>query len=282
MRRNPRLFIAIAIALFGAFSYFGSSSKNEVTGEVQRVSMTPDQEIALGLQSSPQMMEEFGGELGHPSIDQYVEAVGQRVVQRSAAARGPYKYDFHVLRDPQTVNAFALPGGQISITLGLLRRLKNEAELAGVLGHEVGHVVGRHSAEQISKQRFAQTLVGAVGVASYDPNRPMGGAQAAAMAAMVAQMVNMKYGREDELQSDSMGVQFLSQSGYDARGMIDLMKVLAEAGGGGNRPEFASSHPSPENRIARLQELIQKSGRGAGADVGAERFQQNVLAYLKQ
>src|SRR5688572_3121183 len=165
VRRGGSFIAAIIMAIIGAVTYFSSRSTNEVTGEVQHISIEPDQEVALGLQAFPEMAAQFGGEIDHPTISEYVEAVGQRVVQQSDARRGPYQYDFHVLNDAQTINAFALPGGQVSITLGLLRRLKDEAELAAVLGHEIGHVVGRHGAEQLSKQQFAQTLVGAATIA---------------------------------------------------------------------------------------------------------------------
>ena len=283
MRGGIRFIIAIVVALFGAVTYFSSKSTNEVTGEVQHISITPEQEIALGLQAEPDMAQQFGGEVdpNHP-VSRYVEEIGQRVVRQSAAGKGPYKYDFHLLADPETINAFALPGGQVSITVGLLKRLTNEAELAGVLGHEVGHVVGRHSAEQLSKQRFAQTLVGAVGVASFDPNNPRSTVQNAAIAQAVSQMVNMKFGREDELEADALGVKLMKQGGYDPRGMAELMQVLAQAGGGGRTPEFFSTHPNPENRLARINEMIQQQGGATGGDVGEARFRENVLQYIKQ
>ena len=274
---NPRIIIAIVIAIAGALTYMGSSSKNEITGENQRVALSPDQEVALGLQAMPEVAQQFGGEINH-RVNDYVEAVGQRVVSQSVASKTPYKFDFHVLADAQTVNAFALPGGQVSVTVGMLRQLKNEAELAAVLGHEVGHVIGRHGAEQLSKQQFAQALVGAVGVATYDGTA--GGQQQAAIAAAVAQIVSMRFGREDELQSDSLGIHLMKQAGYDPSGMVSLMNVLQKAGGGRSQPEFFSTHPSPENRIARLQGMA--SQVGSGGETAADRYQQNVLAYMKQ
>lgn len=281
MRGKPQLIIAIVIALFGALRYFSSSSTNEVTGAVQHVAMSPDQEIALGLQSAPEMFQQFGGEVdpNHP-VSQYVEAVGQRIVQRTNAHNSPYRFDFHVLQDPETINAFALPGGPVSITVGLLRRINSEAELAGVLGHEIGHVVGRHGAAQLAKQQLSQTLVGAGVIAAYDPNNPRGTATNAAVAAAISQVVNMRFGREDELQSDSIGVFYMKNAGYDPRGMLGLMQVLAQSGGGKRQSEFFSTHPSPENRLQRIQALIQESGATAG-DVGEDRFQANVKRYLQ-
>lgn len=280
MRKSPRLIMAIIVALIGAVTYYSQRSTNEVTGEVQHISMSPAQEVALGLQAQPEMSQQFGGELGHPVIDEYVERVGQKVVSGSAAKDSPYTFDFHVLKDPETINAFALPGGQVSITLGLLRRLENEAALAGVLGHEVGHVIGRHSAEQMSKQQFASVLAGAAGVATSDPNDPRSGVRNAAIAAAAAQMITMKFGRDDELESDALGVRFIKSAGYDPAGMADLMTVLAQAGGARSQSEFFSTHPNPDNRLERIRQLVQEVGPG-GED-GRARFQENVLRYVRQ
>ncbi|NUQ22053.1 MAG: M48 family metalloprotease [Gemmatimonadaceae bacterium] len=269
------------MAIIGAITYFSSKSTNEVTGEVQHISIAPDQEVALGLQAFPEMAQQFGGEIDQPVINNYVEQVGQRIVAGSDAAKGPYKYDFHVLADPQTVNAFALPGGQVSITVGLLRKLQNESELAGVLGHEIGHVVARHGAEQLSKQQFAQTLVGAATIASYDPNRPGATAQNAAIAAAISHLVTMRFGRQDELEADALGVRLMKEANYDTRGMHDLLVILENLDQGGRPPEFFSTHPNPENRLARVDELIAQSGGANGGDVGADRFQQNVLKYMR-
>ena len=282
MRAGLKLIVALVVAMCGGLTYFRNRSTNEITGEVQSVALTPDQEVALGLQSAPAMFRQFGGEVdpNHP-VSRYVEAVGQRVVQQTVARTTPYRFDFHVLQDPETINAFALPGGPVSITVGLLKRLNTEAELAGVLGHEIGHVVGRHGAEQLAKQQLTQTLVGAGVIAAYDPNNPRGTATNAAVGAAIAQLVNMRFGREDELQSDSLGVFFMKRAGYDPRGMTQLMNVLAQSGGGRRQPEFFSTHPNPENRLQRLQTLIQQAG-GAGGETGADRFTANVKRYIQQ
>ena len=141
------LLIAIGLAIFSLLRYFGSSQKNEITGEKQRVGgVTAQQEIALGLQAAPQMLQQYGGESRSPQANELVDRVGQRVVAQSSASKSAYRFEFHLLDDDRTINAFALPGGQIFITEALAKRLKSEGELAGVLGHEVGHVVARHGA----------------------------------------------------------------------------------------------------------------------------------------
>ena len=182
--RSSRLVIGLIIAAVSGFLYFSNTQVNPVTGEKQRVAMTPDQEVALGIQSAPQMAEQFGGLLPNSAIQAYVKEVGRRVAASSNAKESPYRFDFHVLSDPQTVNAFALPGGQIFITAALLKRLQNEAQLAGVLGHEVGHVIGRHSAEHMAKAQLTQGLVGAAGVAGSGD----GGGQTAVLQSVAAEV----------------------------------------------------------------------------------------------
>ena len=246
-----KLLLAAGIVIFSLVKYFSSSEVNEVTGEKQYISLTKDQEIALGLNSAPQMAQEFGGLSQNAQAQQLVKQVGEKIVKSSDAGKTQYPFQFYVLADQRTVNAFALPGGPIFITEALLARLKSEDQLAGVLGHEVGHVIARHSAEQMSKQELTQGIAGAAGVAAGDMN-------SAYYAHVVANMVNMKYGREDELESDDLGVRFMLQAGYDPMALIGVMDILEEASGGSNVPEFQSTHPSPANRRAKIQAAIDK------------------------
>ena len=251
-----RLIFAAIIAIMSLVSYFGSRQDNPVTGETQYIGITVDQEIAMGLQAAPQMAQEFGGLDSDQSAQAIVDEIGQSVVANSVASQTPYQFDFHLLSDPQTINAFALPGGQIFITRALFDKLQTEGELAGVLGHEVGHVVARHSAEQIAKAQLTQGLTGAAVIASYDPNNPAS-ANSAQVAALIGQLINLKFGRDDELESDYLGVCFIDQAGYHPDELISVMKILAAASQGNQPPEFFSTHPNPENRIQRIQEAIQ-------------------------
>lgn len=256
-----RLLIAIVIALFSVFSYFSTRSTNQVTGETQYVDLSPDQEIALGLQAVPEMVQQYGGAY-EGEIASYVKQVGQKIVQSSVAGETPYRFDFHLLADDQTVNAFALPGGQIFITAALYNALETEGQLAGVLGHEIGHVVARHGSEHLAKQKLTQGLIGATGVGI--------GYSGAELAAAVGQLVNLKYGRNDELESDRLGVRFMADAGYDPRSMIRVMEILEEASGGAsNQPEFASTHPNPGNRIEHIREVIAQEFPG-GVPEGLE------------
>lgn len=246
-----RFMIGVVIVLFAVVQYCASSDTNPYTGKKQHITMTPDQEVALGLESAPAMAEQFGGLYPDTKAQALVDATGQRLVNNSVARETPYQFDFHLLADANTINAFALPGGQIFITYGLFSKLESEGQLAGVLGHEIGHVVGRHSADQMSKQGLTQGILGGIAVGSESMTTT-------AIAAMVARTLNMKYGREDELESDDLGVRFMIRSGYNPYDMIGVQEILKEAAGPNRVPEFQSTHPDPDNRIARIREAIDK------------------------
>lgn len=253
-----RFIIAAIIAIISLVSYYRSTQTNPVTGEKQHVSISPDQEIGLGLQAAPEMAAQFGGLDPDPRKQALVDEIGAELVRNSDAARSPYRYDFHLLADDRTLNAFALPGGQIFITDGLFNKLHDRGELAGVLGHEIGHVVGRHAAEHMAKAQLTQGLTGAAVIASYDPNNPSS-YRNAAFAALIGQMINMKFSRSDESEADVLGVKLMSEAGYDPRSLVGVMNVLKEAAGAGRTPEFFSTHPNPENRIENIKATIQKS-----------------------
>ena len=244
-----RLLIGLVMMGFALFSYFASSEYNPVTGENQYIGLTTHQEIALGLQAAPDMIQRHGGLHPDAQAQAVVDRLGDELVRASVASQTDWQFDFHLLADRETINAFALPGGQVFITWALYSRFETEGQLAGVLGHEIGHVVARHSAQRIAKSRLTQGLTGAVAVASES-------AGSAQIAAVLGQLLNMRYGREDELQSDELGAQVMADAGYDPRSMVAVMGILAEASGGARGPEFFSTHPNPENRIGRIEATI--------------------------
>lgn len=249
-----RVLFALLVAAFSLFTYFSQSEFNPVTQEKQHISLTTKDEVNMGLLAVPDMEAQYGGQSPNSADQALVNKVGARLVNSTAANTTPYKFTFHVLNDDRIINAFALPGGPVYITSGLLHRLKTEGEVAAVLSHEISHVVARHSAEHLAKQKLTEGLTGAAVIATYDPENPST-RNTAAIAALVGSLVNMKFGRQDELESDRLGVRFMSEAGYDPNSMVDLMKVLSEAGKRGS-PEFLSTHPDPDNRTTRINELI--------------------------
>ncbi|WP_424002001.1 M48 family metalloprotease [Maribacter sp. IgM3_T14_3] len=251
MRRGSwkiRIFIGLAIVAFAFIQKCSNTEENPYTGRSQHITMSSEQEIAIGLQSAPEMAQQHGGLYPDQRLQAFVESVGNKLVQNSIARETPYQYDFHLLADDQTINAFALPGGQCFITYALFSQL-NEAQLAGVLGHEIGHVIGRHSAERIADSQTWQTATMGATVGAGDMGSILGS---------IGQNTLLKNGRGDELESDELGVLFMIQSGYDPYEMIKVMEILKSAGGPDRTPEFQSTHPDPENRIEKIREAIDK------------------------
>lgn len=265
---KARLLIALAIAAFAFISYYSKQKDvNETTGDPERVAMTDEaQEIQLGLQAAPQMISQHGGVTRSAADQDLVDRVGWRLLQAlnqdledynranpGANRRNPYlnAFQFVLLADKRTVNAFALPGGKVFVTHALYDQLETEGQLAGVLGHEIGHVIMRHGNKRMAKQGLYQGLAGAMGVLG-------GGGQGGGMGQMIASALSMKYGRDHELESDDWGVKLCKLSGYDPRAMIGVMKILEKASGGGGQPEFMSTHPKPANRVEYIEQAIQK------------------------
>lgn len=261
-----RLLIAGGIVLFSLFSYLGTSDVNPITGKSQRVAMSEEEEIQLGLASRQGMAQQHGGLYQNQQLQDVVDQVGLRLVDglnrrigKMPGRSNPYKYEFHLLADERAINAFALPGGQIFITYALFDRMYRykkpeeygsfEDRLAGVLAHEVGHVVARHGAQRMAKQKLTQGLIGAASVGG-------GSMQSGQMAAMVGKMINMKYGRGDELEADQWGISLSLEAGYDPRAMMDVMDILEQSAPNGGPPEMMSTHPKPKNRKAYIAKIL--------------------------
>jgi predicted Zn-dependent protease len=255
------LIIALVIAVIGIVTFLSKRSVNPVTGEKQFVDLSPKQEIALGLSAAPEMAAKMGGVLdpGRDPEAALVAQVGKHIVDSSDASKpeSPYResFRFHLLNDPRTINAFALPGGQIFITRGLFDKLANEAQVAGVLGHEIGHVIGRHASEHMAKGKLGGMLATAVGVGASNDR----GGYGAVIAAQAAnQMLQLKFGRSDESESDRFGLRYMTQAGYDPREMLGVMEVLRDASKSGPTPEFMLTHPLPETRLREIEARIKE------------------------
>ena len=243
-----RILIGLVIAAYFGIKHFSSQEVNPYTGKKQAISMTVDEEIQMGLQSRDLMAAQHGGLYPDERYQALVDNVGNKLINNSIAKETPYKYEFHLLADKKTINAFALPGGQIFITYALFSQLENEDQLAGVLGHEIGHVLGKHSAERIANSELWQGLSTAGSV----------GGDIGGLIAQGGQSILLKNGRGDELESDDLGVRFMLRAGYDPEEMIDVMEILKAAAGPNRVPEFQSSHPDPDNRIEKIRESIKK------------------------
>lgn len=257
MRRGNwtlRIFIGLAIVGFALIQRCNNQEANPYTGRIQNIDMSAREEIAIGLQTAPEMAAQHGGLYPDQRLQTLVDAIGKRLVEKSIARETPYRYEFHLLADENTINAFALPGGQIFITYALFSKL-NEDQLAGVLGHEIGHVIGRHSAERIADSNFWRTVSMGATV----------GADAGGIVSSIGQNTLLKNGREDELESDRLGVLTMIRAGYEPEEMIRVMELLKKAAGTDRVPEFQSTHPDPENRIEKIKEAIEEYRRSGVA-----------------
>ena len=210
--------------------------------------MSEAQEIALGQQSDPSIIAQFGL-YDNEEIQQFIEERGQEMA--AISHRSGLDYEFKVLDSP-VVNAFAVPGGYVYFTRGILAHFNNEAQFAGVLGHEIGHVAARHSAQQYTKQMLTQVaFIG--GMIASEKFRNMAGD---AMQGM--QLLFMKFSRSDESESDYLGVQYSCEVGYDSHHMADFFKTLSRLSTDedGNRiPEFMSTHPDPGRRYQEVNRM---------------------------
>lgn len=259
--RSMRWLLALGILIFGYFMYMNQVEENPVTGERQHVSITPAEEVRLGLQSAPEMANQMGGEVSakDPRL-KVVKQVGALLVSKMDISKSPWKFEFHLLADAKTINAFALPGGQVFLTLGLYNKLTTEAELAGVLGHEIGHVLERHTAQQMAKSQLGQYFVVAVGTATSDSG--YGQSNSAMIAAVVNQMFQLRYSRGDESDADVWGLKLLEKANFDPRSMVTVMKILKAAsrgGGSGQMPEMFQTHPNPDLRIEQIEAYLKKN-----------------------
>jgi predicted Zn-dependent protease len=222
-------------------------ARNPVTGRRQLALVSAEQEIALGKQAAGEIADSIG-RYPDPKLQAYVEGIGKRLA--AASERPELPWSFTVLDDP-TVNAFALPGGPVFVTRGILSHMNSEAELAAVLGHEIGHITARHSVDQISKAQLAQLGLG-VGMIFSEDLRQYGQVAGAGL-----QLMFLKFGRDAERQSDELGFKYMVGQGYDPREMANVFTTLERASaqaGAGRVPEWLSTHPDPGNRAEKARE----------------------------
>lgn len=235
--------------LAGLTVWSAGCATNPATGERQLSLISENQEIQMGLEADPSVVSSMGLD-PDSGRQRYVRELGMRLAKVSERPNLPWT--FRVIDDP-VVNAFAIPGGHIYVTRGILAHLNSEAELASVLGHEIGHVTARHSVTQMSQQELMQ-LGFVVGVA-LKPDL----AKYAGVASQGMQLLFLKYSRDDESQADQLGLRYMRRGGYDVRRMPEVFALLervSQASGGGRVPDWLSTHPNPVNRAGAITRAI--------------------------
>jgi predicted Zn-dependent protease len=258
------------LTLTSVFLLLDSCAKNPVTGKRDLMLLSESQEIAMGKESDPDIIK-FFGLYENKALQKFIEEKGQQMA--SVSHRQNLKYEFKIVDSP-VVNAFAVPGGYVYFTRGIMAHFNNEAEFAGVLGHEIGHITARHSAKQYSNAMLAQ--VGLVAGMALSPEF----AQFADLAQNGIGMLFLKFGRDAESQSDRLGVEYSTKINYDAEEMagffqtLDRLQALA---GGEEVPTFMSTHPDPadrENTVSKLAAEWKKKTKATTLKVNRD-------AYLK-
>ena len=246
----------------------GSCAKNPVTGKNDFMLMSKEQEIAMGQQSDPEI-KAFFGVYEDAKLQQFINEKGQQMA--AVSHRPDLKYQFKVVDSP-VVNAFAVPGGYVYFTRGIMAHFNNEAEFAGVLGHEIGHIAARHSAKQYSNATLAQ--IGLIAGSVISPEF----AQVADLASTGVQLLFLKFGRDAESQSDKLGVEYSTKIGYDARemaGFFSTLDRLSAQSGAEEVPTFLSTHPDPANRekkVAKEAETWRRKTNTPQLDVNRENY----------
>ncbi len=224
---------------------------NPVTGEKQLMLLSKSEEIQMGKQTNEQVIQTYGV-YQENNLNDYVTNLGLKMAKLSH--RPDLPWEFKVLDSP-VINAFAVPGGFVYVTRGILAYLNNEAELAGVVGHEIGHVTARHSAQQYSKAQLAQLGLGLGSILSETFRKYAGVAQ------FGVQMLFLKFSRDHERQADKLGVEYSTEAGFDARQMANFFVTLERmnpSGDQGGLPEWFSTHPNPEERVDKIHELAKE------------------------
>jgi len=252
LRARNRIGVRSALVVALASSLVAACATNPATGRREFMLVSEAQEIAMGQSYDPQIVASIGL-YPDTALQRYVQDLGTRIAALSE--RPKLNWTFRVLDDPQ-VNAFAVPGGYIYITRGILAHLDNEAQLAAVIGHEIAHVTARHSASQMSKQQLAQLglVVGSVASETF--------AQYAELAGQGVGALFLKYSRDDETEADALGLRYMRRSNHDIREMPDVFTMLgavtaAATGGEGSKvPAWMMTHPLPEDRFARISRAI--------------------------
>lgn len=230
---------------------FSSCARNPVTGKNEFMLLTESDEIKMGKETDVSVVQMYGI-YDDEKLAKYVDDLGQKMAKISH--RPNLNYEFKVMDSP-VINAFAVPGGYVYITRGILAHLNNEAELAGVVGHEIGHVTARHSAQKYSETYLANLGLGIGSMVSEDF------AMFAGLAAQGLGLLFLKFSRDDERQSDVLGVDYSTQVGYDAREMsnffhtLDKMQGQSEQGG---LPDWFSTHPNPADRVVDVRKEAEK------------------------
>jgi len=281
---------AAALALGLLMAAAAGCQTNAATGQKFFTTLSPAQEAAIGAEAAPGLTEQFGGKVASAPLQQYVTNIGLRLAKETESYFPTLEWEFTLLDSP-VINAFALPGGKVFISRGLAEKLTSEAQMAGVLGHEVGHVSAQHTARRIGQATLFNVGIAAAGIAvglsDSDSDVRKVGQFAVPALAVGGNLVILKFGRDEEAQADYLGMRYMSKLGYDPKAQLEVMEILkAASGAGGGSPEWMSTHPLPQTRIDRIRALLNEdefklTQNNPNYQMYPERYQREFLSVLK-
>jgi predicted Zn-dependent protease len=262
VRRAARAAIAALVVLAAA------CATNPATGKREISLMSEAQEIAIGQQADAEVRRDMGV-YDDPELQRYVSDIGHRLARVSHRPNLPWSF---TVVDNQVINAFALPGGYIYLTRGILPYLSDESELAGVLGHEIGHVTARHAAQQYT--RATGGTIGLIALGIFVPAvRPFGD-----LASTGLGLLFLKYGRDDEIESDRLGVEYSAAAGWDPSGVPKFLSTLSRVDAMNERgmPNWLSTHPEPASRAGDVQQAVAKFASPAATERNRDVFIRHI------
>ena len=268
-----RFIVVLLIVLAGSLS---ACKTNPATGRSQLILVSGDQINAMGASAKPELIKQYGGEVESEELRGYVARIGRSVAKHVEPEYAHIKWDFIVL-DSEILNAFALPGGHVFVSRGLLAKFDNEAQLAGVLGHEIGHVTARHVDERMSQVLTTQLAISGVGAASSSD-------LAVVAAKAIGQGTLLKFNRDQEQEADTQGLKYMTRAMYNPVGMLQVLEVLADASEGSGQLEILSTHPNPARRIKTVRKLLASeyafTQHNPEYAVRKRRFGRDAVPYL--
>lgn len=279
---NTPLRVVLSLVAAAATFPLTACSTNEATGRTQLNFLSRQDEIQLGTQAAPELIASYGGEVPDAGATRYVETVGRRLAEHTEADFPALPWEFTLLNS-DVINAFALPGGKVFISRELASRFSNEAELAGVLGHEIGHVTAEHADRMVGTQLGLSVIAAGASILAGDSQSMQLASQAVVTGAGVYALT---FSRDQELEADELGMRYMVQAGYDPAGMLRVMEILAAASEGNRQWEILSTHPEPESRIKAIRKRLKN--RYASTQGNPEyqlheaRFQREFLDRLRR
>jgi len=256
---------------------------NSATGRSQFMMLDRAQEVELGLEAAPQMIAEYGGEIASPEVRAYFTEVGNKMAATTEGDSPSLPWTFTVLNS-DVINAFALPGGKVFVSRGLLQRMTNEAQMAGVVGHEIGHVTAKHVNDRMLQHSVAGGVTSVLASVLTEGIGGQIGEVAPNVIKMGGQTVVLRFGREQELEADKLGMRYMTNVGYNPRAQRQVMEILGASMGTAAGSEWFSTHPFPQTRIDQIDALLAGEFSAQANDSSLVfndvQFQQRCLSKL--